>query len=53
MNLNAIMGALSIISNNIYHFHFSDGDSLTSYNTRCIKLVEGFKHVWIWRSETV
>jgi uncharacterized sporulation protein YeaH/YhbH (DUF444 family) len=24
---------------NIYPFHFSDGDSLKSYNARCVKLV--------------
>ncbi|MFP3490618.1 DUF444 family protein, partial [Staphylococcus sp. SIMBA_130] len=24
---------------NIYPFHFSDGDNLTSDNTRCVKLV--------------
>ncbi len=39
--------ALELIDNkyspdryNIYPFHFSDGDNLTSDNARCVKLVE-------------
>ena len=30
---------------NIYPFHFSDGDNLTSDNDRCVKLVEEFMKV--------
>ena len=42
-----IQKALELIDNkyspdryNIYPFHFSDGDNLTSDNARCVKLVE-------------
>ena len=39
---------------NIYPFHFSDGDNLTSDNARCVKLSgridEGIQYVWLWRS---
>jgi uncharacterized protein len=43
--LELIHGKYSPESYNIYPFHFSDGDNLTSDNSRCIKLVEEIMEV--------